>query len=53
MQPKQQRPDYGQALKRLLLRASDGFLALIAPGLTWRGELSPELPAVARRANLD
>src|SRR5690242_243674 len=46
------KPNYDQALKRLLLRAHDGFLALVAPELTWRGELSPELPAVARQADL-
>lgn len=46
------RPDFDQALKRLLLRAHEGFLALVAPGVTWRGELSPELPAVARQADL-
>jgi predicted transposase YdaD len=46
------RTDYDQALKRLLSRAHDGFLALVAPGVTWRGELSPELPAVARQADL-
>jgi predicted transposase YdaD len=45
-------PDYDQALKRLLLRAHDAFLALIAPGVTFRGELSPELPAVGRQADL-
>lgn len=52
VQTQPERPDYDQALKRLLLRAHDGFLALIAPELKWRGELSPELPAVARRADL-
>lgn len=36
----------------MLLRAHDGFLALIAPGVTFRGELSPELPATTRRAVL-
>lgn len=46
------KPNYDQPLKRLLLRAHDGFLALIAPDLTWRGELSPELPATARQADL-
>ena len=44
--------DYDQALKRLLLRAHNGFLALIAPGVTFRGELSPELPAAGRQADL-
>lgn len=52
MQPTTGRPDYDQPLKRLLLRAHDGFLQLVAPGLTWRGELSPELPAASRRADL-
>ncbi len=47
-----ERPDFDQALKRMLLRAHDGFLALVAPDLTWIGERSPELPAVARRADL-
>ncbi|MGH2514204.1 MAG: hypothetical protein ACRDHP_00970 [Ktedonobacterales bacterium] len=46
------KPNYDQALKRLLVRGHDGFLALIAPGLTWLGELSPELPATARQADL-
>jgi len=52
MQPKRARPDYDQALKQLLTRAHDGFLALIAPGLAWRGERSPELATSARRADL-
>ncbi|HEX9414129.1 MAG TPA: hypothetical protein VF916_11550 [Ktedonobacterales bacterium] len=51
-QPAHAQPDYDQALKRLLTRAHDGFLALVAPDLRWRGELSPELPAVGRRADL-
>ncbi len=51
MDPTPARPDYDQALKRLLLRAHDSFLALVAPGLTFRGERSAELPAVARRAD--
>lgn len=46
------KPDYDQTLKRLLARAHDGFLALVAPDLIWRGELSPEVPAVARQADL-
>jgi hypothetical protein len=50
--PAGQRPSYDLTLKRLLTRAHDGFLALIAPDLTWRGERSPELPAVARQADL-
>src|SRR2546430_2515863 len=49
-QPK--KPDYDLTLKRLLLRAHDGFLALVAPGVTWRRELSPELPAGTRQADL-
>ncbi len=50
--PSRERLDYDQALKRLLTRAHDGVLALLAPELTWRGERSSELPAVARRADL-
>jgi len=46
------RPDYDQALKRMLTRAHDDFLQLIAPGVVWRAKRSPELPAVARRADL-
>ena len=46
------RPNYDQPLKRLLLRAHDGLLARIAPDLKWRGELSPELPATVRQADL-
>lgn len=52
MQDKAAKPDYDQSLKRMLLRAHDGFLALVAPDLTWRGELASELPAAARRADL-
>lgn len=48
---KRERPDYDQALKRLVLRAHDAFLALVAPDLTFRAEVSPELPAVSRRAD--
>jgi hypothetical protein len=47
-----ERPDYDQTLKRLLVRAHDGFLGLVAPELTWRRELSPELPAESRQADL-
>jgi predicted transposase YdaD len=50
--PRRERPDYDQALKRLLTRAHDGVLALLAPDLTWKGERSSELPAVTRRADL-
>ena len=46
------KPDYDQALNRLLLRGHSGFLSLVDPNLTWQGELSPELPAVARHADL-
>lgn len=52
MRDKAAKPDYDQSLKRMLLRAHDGFLALVAPDLTWRGELASELPAAARRADL-
>lgn len=51
-QPSRQRPDYDQALKRMLAGAHDGFLQLIAPDVRWLGERSTELPAVARRADL-
>jgi hypothetical protein len=51
-QTRSERSDYDQAIKRLLTRAHDGFLALVAPELTWRDERSPEVPAVARRADL-
>ena len=43
---------YDQALKRLLSRAHDGFLELIAPGFTWVADDSPELPAAPRQADL-
>jgi len=46
------RPSFDQALKRTLTRGHDGVLALVAPDLVWRGERSPELPAVARQADL-
>lgn len=36
----------------MLSRAPEGVLALVAPTMTWRGELSPELPAAARQADL-
>lgn len=52
MRDKPAKPDYDQSLKRMLLRSHDGFLALVAPDLTWRGELASELPAAARRADL-
>lgn len=43
---------YDQLLKWMLTRAHDDFLALVAPDLTWRGERSPEVPAVPRYADL-
>jgi hypothetical protein len=55
MQPtssRRERPDYDQALKRMLTRAHESFLQLIAPGVVWVADRSPELPAVARRADL-
>lgn len=51
-QPEQARPAYDQSLKRLLARSHDDFLRLVASGYTWVGERSPELPAVARQADL-
>lgn len=48
----QRRVDYDQALKRLLTRAHDGFLSLIAPDVRWRAELSSALPATGREADL-
>lgn len=46
------RLDYDQALKAAISQSPDGFLALIAPDMRWYGELSPELPSVARQADL-
>jgi predicted transposase YdaD len=43
---------YDRILKWMITRARDAFLALIAPGYTWRGERSPELPAITRQADL-
>jgi hypothetical protein len=51
-QPPPERPRYDQPLKLLLRRGHDGFLALVAPGVTWRGERSPELPAAPVAADL-
>jgi len=51
-QPRPTRPDYDQALKAMLARAPDGFHALVAPAMRWRGELSPVLPAASRQADL-
>ncbi len=52
MSQQSQQPDYDQTLKRLLTRAHDAFLAMVAPGMRWIGEVSPELPAVARQADI-
>jgi hypothetical protein len=52
MEARPTKPDYDQALKRLVLRGHDSFLALITLDLTWRGELSPVLPAIARQADV-
>lgn len=52
MPPAGRRPDYDQALKRLLTDAHDGVLALLLPGARWVGERSPELPARRRQADL-
>lgn len=54
-QPKRERPDYDQALKRMLTRAHDaipGDQALLAPDLTWVGERPTELQGRPRRADL-
>lgn len=45
-------PDCDQALQRLLLGAQDASLELVAPGITARGELSPELTAAGCQADL-
>jgi hypothetical protein len=50
--PRAERSDYDQALKWMLTQAHDAFLSLFAPELIWIGERSPEVPAVARRADL-
>src|SRR6185437_16256090 len=52
MAPTRDRPDYDQALKRLLGRAHEGMLALLLPGARWLGERSPELAAELRQADL-
>ena len=46
------RPDYDQALKRLLARSHDGFLALLLPEARWLRARSPELPSSPREADL-
>lgn len=43
---------YDAALKKLLEAAHDGFLALIAPGVTFEAALPTELPATTRLADL-
>ncbi len=43
---------YDVLLKWALNQAHDAFLTLIAPELAWRGERSPEAPAIARLADL-
>lgn len=52
MQERTDPPSCDQILKRLLTREHDGFLELVAPDLRWRRELSPELPATRRQADL-
>ena len=47
-----ERPDYDQALKRLLTQAHDGVVALLLPQARWLGEVSPELHASKRQADL-
>lgn len=44
--------DLDQKLKALFTRAHDGFLALFLPDAIWEAELSPELPAIKRLADL-
>jgi len=46
------RPDYDQTLKLLLAQAPEGFLAVVAPDLHWRGQRRSELPAVTRQADI-
>jgi hypothetical protein len=50
--PQSEHVGYDQTLKQLLLRAHDAFVDLIVPGLHWRSERSPEVPANARQADL-
>jgi len=50
--PETDRPDYDQTLKLLLAQAPEGFVALVAPDLTWRAQLPTDLPAVARQADV-
>lgn len=50
--PRPHGSEYDLALKSLLEAAHDGFLALIAPGASFRQSLPTELPASARVADL-
>ncbi len=43
---------YDHLLKWSLTQAHDDFLAVIAPGLIWQAERSPEVPAIPRLADL-
>lgn len=52
MQERPDRPDYDPALKLLLGRAPEGFLALVAPDLRWRGQRPTELQTAALRADV-
>lgn len=52
MAPGEGRPDYDQALKRLLTAAHDGVLALLLPGARWLEERHAELLATRRQADL-
>ncbi len=46
-----QRVSMDQALKRLLERGHDGFLALVAPSVRWVADIPAELPVTARLAD--
>lgn len=50
--PKRSPSEYDAALKKLLETAHDGFLALIAPDVTFEASLPTELPATTRQADL-
>ncbi|HEX8032544.1 MAG TPA: hypothetical protein VF510_01790 [Ktedonobacterales bacterium] len=50
--PKRSPSEYDAALKKLLETAHDGFLALIAPDVTFEAALPTELPATTRLADL-
>lgn len=43
---------YDHLLKWSLTQAHDDFLAVLAPGLIWQAERSPEVPAIPRLADL-